>query len=176
MTGDFRLRLLSLPVPQSAPHHLAARRCCPRSSKRRGPQQHVSFRGSITRPQRSLSTLRSPPHDDPRKTRLRLVANLCRAGLGYPPGYVQGFSFYMASSLAKLAWRNSNSNSLFESRGHLPEEWASEIPHRSSWRAGFLAQTPKAETAAAWRVTIKPNERSRRTRRTVPGASRYPRC
>jgi hypothetical protein len=31
-------------------------------------------------------------------------------GIGYPPGYFQGFSTYMASSSAKLAWRNSNSN------------------------------------------------------------------
>ena len=65
----------------SLSRRLAARRCCPRSSKRRGLQRLVSFRGSITRPQRPLSTLRSPPHDGPRKTRLQLVANLCCAGL-----------------------------------------------------------------------------------------------
>jgi len=65
----------------SLSRRLVARRCCPRSSKRRGLQQFVSFRGSITRPQRSLSTLRSTPHDVPRKTRLQLVANLCCAGL-----------------------------------------------------------------------------------------------
>jgi len=65
----------------SLSRRLAARRYCPRSSKRRGLQLHVRFRGSITRPQRSLSTLRRPPHDGPRKTRLQLVANLCCAGL-----------------------------------------------------------------------------------------------
>jgi hypothetical protein len=29
------------------------------------------------------------------------------------------------------------------------------IPHRSSWRAGCRAWTPKAETAEPWLVTIK---------------------
>ena len=96
----------------SLSRRLAVRRFRPRTSKRRGPQQDVSFRGSITRPQRSLSTLRSTPRDEPRKTRLRLVANLCRAGLVTRRITFKVSAFYIASSLAKLAWRNSNSNSI----------------------------------------------------------------
>ena len=41
-----------------------------------------SFRGSITRPARSLSTLRSGSYPTLRKTRFRWVANPFRAGLG----------------------------------------------------------------------------------------------
>jgi hypothetical protein len=74
----------SLPVPRSVPRrclaasrHVGAR---PRSSKRRGPQRCICFRGSITRPQRSLSTLRSTPHDVPRKTRSQRGASLCCTG------------------------------------------------------------------------------------------------
>jgi hypothetical protein len=52
---------------------------------------NISSRGSITRPSRSLSTLRSAGPPAPRKTRYRLVANLCRAGLS-PAGFAtEGF-------------------------------------------------------------------------------------
>src|SRR3954451_4271392 len=66
----------------------------------------IFFRGSITQPQCSLSTLRSPPHDEPRKTRLQLVANLCCAGL-----VTRRVTFEVSthvSSSAKLAWRNDH--------------------------------------------------------------------
>jgi hypothetical protein len=83
--GDFRLRLLAcrclIPSHTSLSRRLAARRYSPRSRSRRGPRRYVKFRGSITRPQRSLSTLRSTPRDVPRKTRLQPVANLYCAGL-----------------------------------------------------------------------------------------------
>ena len=49
----------------------------------------------------------------PRKTRLRLVASLCRAGLVTRRVTFKVSAFYIASSLAKLPWRNSNSNSIF---------------------------------------------------------------
>jgi hypothetical protein len=50
----------------------------------------VTFRGSITQPIRSLSTLRSSDHSDrtPRKTRFPLAANLDGAGLS-PAGLLQ---------------------------------------------------------------------------------------
>jgi hypothetical protein len=41
----------------------------------------IALRGSITRPARSLCTLRSAGHPAPRNTRLRLLAKPCRAGL-----------------------------------------------------------------------------------------------
>jgi hypothetical protein len=51
-----------------------------------------AFRGSFTRPSASLSTLRRRPYGiGPRKTRFRLVANLCRAGFS-PAGFpLKGF-------------------------------------------------------------------------------------
>ena len=49
------------------------------------------FRGSITRPSHSLSTLRSAPRETPRKTRFRLVASLCPAGFGPAGSPTEGF-------------------------------------------------------------------------------------
>src|SRR5205823_8673682 len=53
----------------------------------------VTFRGSITRPVRSLSTLRSSDYSDrtPRKTRFPLAATLGGAGLS-PAGLLQEVS------------------------------------------------------------------------------------
>ena len=70
----------------------------------------TSFRGSITRPARSLSTLRSHGHpstsERPRKTRFRLVAHLGRAGFE-PAGFHREVSaltlgYVIASSSPKL--------------------------------------------------------------------------
>src|SRR5258708_9946251 len=76
----------------SLSRRLAAPRCGPRSTKRRGRKQQVRFRGSITRPQRSLSTLRSPPHDGTTQDSLAAGGQPLLRGIGYPPGYIQGFS------------------------------------------------------------------------------------
>ena len=54
--------------------------CLPSARLRRHPPLR-RFRGSITRPARSLSTLRPSARAPTRKTRFRLVANLCRVGL-----------------------------------------------------------------------------------------------
>jgi hypothetical protein len=65
------------------------------------------FRGSITRPARSLSTLRSRRRRRPRKTRFRLVANLGRAGLT-PAGFHREVSASITSSLPPhpgFSWR-----------------------------------------------------------------------
>ena len=51
------------------------------------------FRGSITRPAHSLPTLHVAGHPTPRKTRFRLAATLCRAGLVTRRVPMQGFSF-----------------------------------------------------------------------------------
>jgi len=60
---------------RASPRSWAALRCClPQFQKRRLPQD-VKFRGSITRPTGSLSTLRGlEALSKPRKTRFRLVA------------------------------------------------------------------------------------------------------
>ncbi|MGH9381893.1 MAG: RES family NAD+ phosphorylase [Thermoanaerobaculia bacterium] len=60
------------------------------NSTRTTPTTH-SFRGSITRPRPSLSTLRRRPHERPRKTRLRLVASLYRAGFAPAGSHLKGF-------------------------------------------------------------------------------------
>ncbi len=53
-----------------------------------------AFRGSIARPPTSLSTLRRRPYGiGPRKTRFRLVANLCRAGFTPAGFHLKGFRF-----------------------------------------------------------------------------------
>jgi hypothetical protein len=67
--------------PRRVRLHLAhsGRRCClPPCQRRRHPR--VDFRGSITRPVRSLSTLHDDGHPPPRKTRFRLGTSLGRAG------------------------------------------------------------------------------------------------
>src|SRR5262245_40146067 len=62
-----------------------------------------NFRGSITRPVDSLSTLRPVRRRTRRKTRFRLVASLCRVGFA-PTGFQRPISAALAASLApKLA-------------------------------------------------------------------------
>jgi hypothetical protein len=61
----------------------------PRLTSTRAPARN--FRGSITRPWHSLSTLRSEGHPSPRKTRFRLPARLCRAGFVHPQGSNERF-------------------------------------------------------------------------------------
>jgi len=75
------------------------------------PSQSDVFRGSITRPSRSLFTLRSAGRPAPRKTRYRLVASLCRAGLS-PAGFaIEGFrsGYVIRPPSPSFTWRNQNS-------------------------------------------------------------------
>ena len=58
----------------------STQRCCLQLLTQPGPTQPNTFRGRTTRPTHSLSTLRSRPHDRPRKTRFRLVAHPWPAG------------------------------------------------------------------------------------------------
>jgi len=64
----------------------------------------MTFRGSITRLQHSLSTLRSDAHASPRKTRFRLPAQLYRTGLDTRWVPTEGFKSvsYISSSFTKL--------------------------------------------------------------------------
>ena len=64
----------------------ASRRGLPSLEQRRLPRVQ-RFRGSITRPAHSLSTLRSPVAPAPRKTRFRLLAS--SAGRGWLPAGFQ---------------------------------------------------------------------------------------
>ena len=69
-----------------------AARCFPRVRNGEGSlPSHVHFRGSMTRLLRSLSTLHKPDHPDPCKTRFRLLATLCRAGLATCRAISKGF-------------------------------------------------------------------------------------
>ncbi len=73
----------------------------------------VTFRGSITRPVRSLSTLRSSDYSDrtPRKTRFPLVGQTLAGQDFHLLGCFRRFplcaSTHIVSSSSKLSWRTS---------------------------------------------------------------------
>jgi hypothetical protein len=95
--------LLSDPGRITVPKPLRGSDTAPASSKTKAPT--ISrFRGSITRPWHSLSTLRPDGHPLGRKTRFRLLARLCRVGLITHKVPAKGFRFasYIASSFPKL--------------------------------------------------------------------------
>ncbi len=70
----------------------AASRCCRRLDRGRRLPQIVRFRGSVTRPCHSLSTLRVEGYPKPRKTRFRVAATLFRVGLVTHWAHLKGFS------------------------------------------------------------------------------------
>jgi len=82
--------LLSDPGGTSTPGHLGAS-VLPSAIVTTSAPTIRMFRGSITRPAHSLSTLRHHGRPWPRKTRFRLLAKLCRAGLVTRWVPVQGF-------------------------------------------------------------------------------------
>jgi hypothetical protein len=92
VAGGFRLRLIAARrclIPSMTACLAASRRIryCPLLMKRRGLQHKLSFgaqsRGLSTRCLRFAGRVDATP----RKTRFRLVANLCRAGLNEPAGF-----------------------------------------------------------------------------------------
>jgi hypothetical protein len=90
----------------SLSRRLAARRCCPRLLRRRGPQRLNCFRGSITRPQRSLSTLRSTPRG------VATQDSLAAGGQPLLRGFLTRWAPFKVSaphrnsSLPGFSWRN----------------------------------------------------------------------
>jgi hypothetical protein len=68
-----------------------------------------SFRGSMTRPAHSLSTLRSPGYPSTTQDSLPAGGLLCRAGFA-PAGLLVKFPLYIASSSPKLCLAHRNSN------------------------------------------------------------------
>jgi hypothetical protein len=68
------------------------------------PALPMSFRSSITRLACSLSTLRGARLHAPRKTRYRLVASLCRAGLSPAGSATEGFKMATSSLLLPQAY------------------------------------------------------------------------
>ena len=70
----------------------------PLPSERRPPRV-AKFRSSMTRPARSLSTLRSAPHDAPRKTRFRRAGH--PHGQGCPAGFLARFQFSLSLHLLR---------------------------------------------------------------------------
>ena len=98
-------------------------RCClPRAEECR-PQRSVRFRGSITRPMRSLSTLRRPSHLVRRKTRLRLGHFLRRRAhvdARVPRGELRKVSGLTSlSPFPSFAWRTQHADDL----GDLTRGW-----------------------------------------------------
>ena len=64
----------------------------PASDKDEGSEQRGKFRGSIAQRLISLSTLRRDGRPSSRKTCFRLLARLCRAGLGTSRVPLKGFT------------------------------------------------------------------------------------
>jgi hypothetical protein len=54
-----------------------------------GSKPYVKFRGSITRPQCSLSTLRRPPHDDTTQDSLAAGGQPLLRGIAHPQGSIK---------------------------------------------------------------------------------------
>ena len=77
------------PAGPGTPGHCGVSAWPPRLTSTRAPARN--FRGSITRPWHSLSTLRGDGRPPPRKTRFRLPARLCRAGFVHPQGSNERF-------------------------------------------------------------------------------------
>ena len=109
------------PAGPNTPGHYDVSAWSPRLTSTRAPARN--FRGSITRPWHSLSTLRGEGHPSPRKTRFRLPARLCRAGFVHPQGSIERFpsfeslppllSFPGAMSIHFSGWAGIGVNSFF---------------------------------------------------------------
>ena len=99
----------------------------PRCPRRRLPRW--KFRGSITRPLPSLSTLRSGGHPPPRKTRFRLLAQLCRAGLVTRRVPTKGFT----SSRLILLSRASLARGSFRRREDSSNPLNTKVLQRTRW-------------------------------------------
>ena len=83
----------------------------------------VTFRGSITRPTHSLSTLRRVGYPPPRKTRFQLAANLGWAGFApagpTSEGFAMLYSYVIVPPSPGFAWRNKRG----DGRGAAPRYW-----------------------------------------------------
>lgn len=89
----------------ACPAYTACPYCLPQRQQRRLPLARF-YRGSITRPIDSLSTLHPIRYRTRRKTRFRLVANLYRVGFS-PTGlhYVISAKISFAFQTSRLSWR-----------------------------------------------------------------------
>lgn len=91
MAGSPRF-LEGLPRSGSSCQAIAAQECCRPWTLRRRPRRQCAFRGSLTQPSASLSTLRRRPFAiSPRKTRFRLVASRYPAGFSPAGSHLKGF-------------------------------------------------------------------------------------
>ena len=95
-------------------HDLGVRRCSLPPFEQRRPPRRTCFRGSITRPACSLSTLRRSGHPLRRKTRFRLMVGLYRTARTSPPDTSEGFIRCLSSTSASsppspsFAWRTQS--------------------------------------------------------------------
>jgi hypothetical protein len=96
------------PAGPNTPGHCGVSTWSPPLTRTRTPARN--FRGSITRPWHSLSTLRSEGHPSPRKTRFRLLGQALPGGIRSPAGFQRKVSeFRVSSSSPELSWRNVSS-------------------------------------------------------------------
>jgi hypothetical protein len=70
-----------------------------------GSRDDVDFEAQSHGPLTRCLRFAVPVARTPRKTRFRLLAKLCRAGVGAPQGSIERFPRYIASPFPKLSWR-----------------------------------------------------------------------
>jgi hypothetical protein len=93
----------------------------PASDNDEGSGRRRKSRGSIAQRLISLSTLRSESRLSPRKTRFRLLARLCRAGLVTRRVPIKGFTL-LAILLFRASWRKDTIFNYRRELGLLPPE------------------------------------------------------
>jgi len=88
---------------------ITTRRRGPRLNHDEGSRVQSVFRGSITRPWYSLSTLRSAGYPDTTQDSLPAAGLALPGGFGYPQGSIERFQIAIhpcqSSSFPKLSWR-----------------------------------------------------------------------
>jgi len=108
-----------------------------------------SSRGSITRPTGSLSTLHLPGHPGRRKTRFRLVANLCRVEFS-PTGFLTHFHGCLPAT--------DSVRPGFPGARRVGQPVARPAPHRSG-RADFPHPAPRVWDSLPNGGVVKPRQR-----------------
>jgi hypothetical protein len=96
----------TMPASQLANNPTTCRYCLPYIHTTSAPTTHL-FRGSITQPAHSLSTLHNMGYPNATQDSLPAGGQPLPSGIGYPPGPTTRFqqSLITASPLSKLSWR-----------------------------------------------------------------------
>jgi len=184
----------STPTGPAGPSHFSPPDTAFRGHYCVGSRNDKFFRGSITRPAHSLSTLRSRGHPRTTQDSLPAVGLLCRAGLITRWVPLQGLAFHIAPPCPGFAWRTvtffSGSHHQAGKSTHKPAgatvncgfRHGSNLPARAParWRRGATSQSSisgqvpviparasQSSTPRDWSLCPKPPRRPcRQVRRT----------